>query len=53
MEDIGFLPRQHAYHYAQLALMSDKQIEDMLSDEREFRRLLVQSLMKKPQQTAK
>jgi DNA-binding transcriptional ArsR family regulator len=48
-EDAGFITRQDAYRYAQLATMSDKQFEEMLANERELRKLLVSCLAKSAQ----
>lgn len=41
LEDVGFLTRQHAHKYAQLATMTDKQFEEMVAAERKLRQLLV------------
>jgi DNA-binding transcriptional ArsR family regulator len=45
-EDAGFMTRQHAYEFAQLVTMSDKQFEEMLNHRREFRKLLLSRLAK-------
>lgn len=52
-EDAGFHTKQHAYKYAQLATMSDKQFEEMLADQRELRELLVSRLAKSIQRVAR
>lgn len=46
LEGVGFFTRQGAYKYAQMATMTDKQFNEMLSAERELRELLTQSLAK-------
>ena len=48
LEDVGFFTRQHAYKYAQMATMTDKQFEDMITATRELRQLLAQSIAKTP-----
>jgi len=50
LEDVGFFTRQHAYRYAQMATMTDKQFEEMIAATRELRRLLAQSVAKAPLQ---
>lgn len=47
MQDVGFMTRQHAYKFAQLATMTDKQFEEMVEAERTLRRLLTSNLAKK------
>jgi len=49
LEDVGFFTRQHAYKYAQMATMTDKQFEEMMAANRELRRLVTQSLTKQVQ----
>ena len=44
LEDAGFHTKQHAYKILQMALMSDKEFEQMQSDERRFRELAKKSL---------
>jgi len=46
LDDVGFFTRQHAYKYAQMATMTDKQFDEMLSAERELRQVLTHSLVK-------
>lgn len=48
LEDVGFFTRQHAYTYAQMATMTDKQFDEMIAATRELRQLLTQSLVKSP-----
>lgn len=50
LEDVGFFTRQHAYKYAQMATMTDKQFEEMITATRELRQLLAQSVAKAPLQ---
>ena len=44
LEDAGFHTKQHAYKILQMALMSDKQFEQMQADERKLRELAKKSL---------
>jgi hypothetical protein len=48
LEDVGFFTRQHAYKYAQMATMTDKQFEEMITATRELRHLLTECLEKAP-----
>ena len=50
LEDVGFFTRQHAYRYAQMATMTDKQFDEMIAATRELRQLLAQSIAKTPLQ---
>jgi len=50
LEDVGFFTRQHAYRYAQMATMTDKQFEDMITATRDLRKLLTECLEKAPTQ---
>ena len=50
LEDVGFFTRQHAFKYAQMATMTDKQFEEMIAATRELRELLTQCLEKAPTQ---
>jgi DNA-binding transcriptional ArsR family regulator len=47
LPDVGFYAKQVAYELARLATMTDKQMDKMLNDHREMRRLLLSSLGKK------
>jgi len=49
LEDVGFFTRQHAYKYAQMATMTNKQFEEMVAATRELRQLLNSTLAKAPQ----
>jgi hypothetical protein len=44
---VGFLTKQHAYKYAQLATMTDKQFEEMLHDQRVLRGIVTSGTSKK------
>ena len=50
LEDVGLFTRQHAYRYAQMATMTDKQLDEMIAATRELRQLLAQSIAKTPLQ---
>jgi len=50
LEEVGFFTRQHAYRYAQMATMTDKQFDEMIAATRELRQLLAQSIAKTPLQ---
>ena len=50
LEDVGFFTRQHAYRYAQMATMTDKQFDEMIAATRELRQLVAQSIAKTPLQ---
>jgi DNA-binding transcriptional ArsR family regulator len=50
LDDVGFFTRQHAYRYAQMATMTDKQFDEMITATRELRQLLTQSLARAPAQ---
>ena len=47
LQDLGFMARQHAYKFAQLATMTDKQFSEMVEDQKALRRLINSNLIKK------
>jgi len=47
MQEVGFMTKQHMYKYAQLATMTDKQFEDMITYNRTLRDLMKSALSKK------
>jgi DNA-binding transcriptional ArsR family regulator len=46
LADVPFMAKQHAYKFAQLATMTDKQFEEMVEDQRTLRKLLASNLTK-------
>lgn len=46
LEGVGFLTRQAVYKYAQMAMMTDKQYEEMLDAMRELRRVISTGVVK-------
>ncbi|MDA4125485.1 MAG: winged helix-turn-helix domain-containing protein [Thaumarchaeota archaeon] len=46
VQDVGFMAKQHAYKFAQLATMTDRQFDEMIEAERALRKLISSNLVK-------
>lgn len=46
LSDVGFMVKQHAYKFAQLTTVTDKQFEEMIEAERALRKLVSSNLIK-------
>lgn len=46
LPEVGFMAKQHAYKFAQLATMTDRQFEEMIEAERALRKLISSNLLK-------
>jgi DNA-binding transcriptional ArsR family regulator len=48
LSDVGFLTKGHVYKFAQMALMSDKEFEEMMAAQRALRKLMTSNVTKRP-----
>ncbi|HZW84491.1 MAG TPA: ArsR family transcriptional regulator [Nitrososphaerales archaeon] len=48
LQEVGFMTKGHVYKFAQMALMSDKEFEEMVAAERALRKLITSSVTKRP-----
>lgn len=48
LAEVGFMTKGHVYKFAQMALMSDKEFDEMVAAERALRKLINSSVTKRP-----
>ena len=48
LDEVGFMTKGHVYKFAQMALMTDKEFEEMIAAEKALRKLMTSNLAKRP-----